>query len=49
VHGDPHVQEMSYGKVSYSDLSVMSGPRKDAAPAPAAAPGATNLNSSKSN
>lgn len=24
VHGDPHVQEMSYGKVSYSDLSVMS-------------------------
>lgn len=26
VHGDPHVQEMSYGKVSYSDLSIMSSP-----------------------
>lgn len=27
VHGDPHVQEMSYGKVSYSDLSIMSSPK----------------------
>lgn len=26
VHGDPHVQEMSYGKVSYSDLSMTSSP-----------------------
>jgi hypothetical protein len=26
VHGDPHVQEMSYGKVSFSDLSIMSSP-----------------------
>jgi type VI protein secretion system component Hcp len=28
VHGDPHVMEMSYGKVSVSDLSVMGGPKK---------------------
>ena len=36
VHGDPHVLEMSYGKVSVSDLSVMSGPRnKGMAPPPA--------------
>jgi type VI protein secretion system component Hcp len=36
VHGDPHVMEMSYGKVSVSDLSVMSGPRnKGMAPPPA--------------
>jgi hypothetical protein len=31
VHGDPHVMELSYGKVSVSDLSVMSsspGPKK---------------------
>lgn len=26
VGGDPHVQQMSYGKVAYSDLSVMSAP-----------------------
>ncbi len=32
VHGDPHVMELSYGKVSVSDLSVMSapGPKKGA-------------------
>jgi type VI protein secretion system component Hcp len=28
VHGDPHVMELSYGKVSVQDLSIGSPPRK---------------------
>lgn len=34
VHGDPHVMELSYGKVSVSDLSITSGPRNRTAPLP---------------
>jgi hypothetical protein len=49
VHGDPHVMEMSYGKVSMSDLSIMSGPKKGRmAPSSVAAPpsGAPDMSTS---
>ncbi|MEN3973704.1 type VI secretion system tube protein Hcp [Emcibacter sp. SYSU 3D8] len=35
VHGDPHVMEMSYGKASYSDLSITSAPSSKRTMAPA--------------